>query len=86
MSSSKTVYVGGIDKDTTEELLYQAFVTFGEISDIQLPRVSEGGFGFITFSQEEEAEDAIDNMHLNEFRGEWIKEYGATNKSEEESR
>lgn len=34
---------GGIDKDTTEELLYTTFVTFGEINDIQLPRISEGG-------------------------------------------
>ncbi|WFD38367.1 peptidylprolyl isomerase [Malassezia japonica] len=65
-SSSKTVYI--------EEILHNTFVTFGEISDIQLPKVSEGasanrGFGFITFTQEDAAEDAIDNMHLNEFRG-----------------
>lgn len=34
---------GGLDKDTTEEILHNTFVTFGEISDIQLPKVSEGG-------------------------------------------
>ena len=27
------------------------------------------GFGFVVFSTDEEAEDAIDNMHLNEIQG-----------------
>ena len=27
------------------------------------------GFGFVTFAEEEDAENAIDNMHLNELRG-----------------
>lgn len=27
------------------------------------------GFGFVTFSQNEDALDAIDNMHLNELDG-----------------
>ncbi|PKI86039.1 hypothetical protein MVES_000550 [Malassezia vespertilionis] len=74
VGKSQTIYIGGLDKHATVDELYQAFITFGDIHDIQIPKVMEGsdesrGFGFITFSNEEEAEDAIDNMHLNELRG-----------------
>lgn len=53
---------------------------FGQVIEVHIPREGgkEGaeqvntphrGFGFITFSSTESAEDAIDNMHLNEWGG-----------------
>lgn len=65
-----------------DELLLSFFSTFGDITDIQLPRETENGmlssltsvskhrgYAFITYANEEDAEDAIDNMHLNEWYG-----------------
>lgn len=51
--------------------LLQIFQPFGDIIEVQIPRDGKSGtgrhrgFGFITFSARSEAEDAIDNMHLN---------------------
>ncbi|WFD29230.1 peptidylprolyl isomerase [Malassezia sp. CBS 17886] len=66
-------------------MLYQTFATFGEVNDVQLPKASDiglyaairrsrvgpghRGFAFITYTDGADAEDAIDNMHLNELRG-----------------
>ncbi|CAO1636464.1 unnamed protein product [Parajaminaea phylloscopi] len=81
-SGNKTIYVGGLPQNITEEGLVSAFAPFGDIVDVQIPRdkgrsdqpgaaASDGaggphrGFGFLVFSTAQEAQDAIDNMHLN---------------------
>lgn len=58
----------------TEASLFALFSTFGDISDIQLPKETDHatkhrGYAFITFTEEDDADDAIDNMNLNEVHG-----------------
>jgi len=82
--SKKTIFVGGISDDTDETTLYEAFSTFGDIIDVQLPPPAtqhhpnpndpkHRGFGFVTFSSSADAQDAIDNMDMNELRGKVLK-------------
>jgi RNA recognition motif-containing protein len=33
-----TIFVGGLDSQVTAETLYDAFIPFGEISDVTLPK------------------------------------------------
>ncbi|ORY74046.1 hypothetical protein BCR35DRAFT_306823 [Leucosporidium creatinivorum] len=68
--AAKTVYVGGFDLSTRADTLHTAFSPFGDIVDIQLPpdpshQSKHRGFAFITYSSNEAALDAIDNMHRN---------------------
>ncbi|KAG9318511.1 RNA-binding domain-containing protein [Chiua virens] len=79
----KTVFVGGIGDDVDESVLYQTFSAFGDVVEVQLPQAATNttseseakhrGFAFITFSSPVDAQDAIDNMDLNELRGRVIK-------------
>ncbi|KAF8802244.1 RNA-binding domain-containing protein [Phlegmacium glaucopus] len=84
----KTVFVGGISEDTDETTLYEGFSTFGDIIEVQLPppalthyqqtnpTVNEPkhrGFAFITFGSSADAQDAIDNMDMNELKGRVLK-------------
>lgn len=76
-------YAGGLDAQVTEESLLALFSTFGDINDIQLPKETDHGtcvfihhaatkhrgYAFITFTQEDDADDAMDNMNLNEVHG-----------------
>ncbi|MBW0483653.1 hypothetical protein O181_023368 [Austropuccinia psidii MF-1] len=66
----RTIFVGNIPTNLTIEHLYSTFSSFGTILDIQIPTDSQNrnlnrNFGFITFSSQTEALDAIDNMNLN---------------------
>jgi len=68
-----------------KESLIIAFSTFGDIIDIQIPTASTDnrenpnvpgphrGYAFITYSSSLDAQDAIDNMDLNEFSGRLIR-------------
>lgn len=74
-----TIYVSGLTEASNEATLYQQFATFGEIIDVQLPKNKRGneeighrGFAFIVFASDFEAEDAIDNMNLNEVDGQVV--------------
>jgi len=84
--SKKTIFVGGISEETDETTLYEAFSTFGDIIEVQLPPPAtqhhqnpnpndpkHRGFGFVTFSSSADAQDAIDNMDMNELRGKVLK-------------
>lgn len=72
--AKNTIYIGGIPPACDESTLYSYFEPFGEVMEVQLPKSNQNttghrGFGFIMFAKEEEAESAIDNMHLNEIEG-----------------
>ncbi|KZT09442.1 RNA-binding domain-containing protein [Laetiporus sulphureus 93-53] len=81
--TKKTIFVGGIGDDVDERILLESFSTFGDIIDVQLPPAATNpsqqteakhrGFGFVTFSSPADAQDAIDNMDLNELNGRVLK-------------
>jgi len=81
--TKKTVFVGGISDDVDESTIYEHFSTFGDIIEVQLPSASTNptqeteakhrGFAFVTFASSADAQDAIDNMDLNEMGGKVLK-------------
>jgi len=81
--SKKTIFIGGIGDDIDENALYETFSPFGDIIEVQLPSAATNpnqqteakhrGFGFVTFGSPADAQDAIDNMNLNELRGRVLK-------------
>ncbi|KAF9464731.1 hypothetical protein BDZ94DRAFT_1161307 [Collybia nuda] len=81
--SKKTVFVGGIGEDVDEAIIYENFSTFGDIIEVQLPSAATNpnqqaeakhrGFAFVTYGSSADAQDAIDNMDLNELSGKVIK-------------
>ena len=85
MSKSKrTLFVGGIyDEKVTEEILQAAFIPFGDIKSVSIPRDytkdknsnSSGyrGYGFVEFEDAEDAADAMDNMDGAELFGRTIE-------------
>lgn len=75
-----TVYVGGLDTAVTSEVLHNAFLPFGEIVDISLPKPDlpsstdpHRGFGYVEFEYAADAREAIDNMDQSELFGRVIK-------------
>ncbi|KAJ5133596.1 Peptidyl prolyl cis-trans isomerase Cyclophilin [Penicillium atrosanguineum] len=75
-----TVYVGGLDQAVTAQTLAEAFVPFGEIVDISLPKPEapnssevHRGFGYVEFDLPQDAKEAIDNMDGSELYGRTIK-------------
>ncbi|XP_043199377.1 peptidyl-prolyl cis-trans isomerase E-like isoform X3 [Amphibalanus amphitrite] len=76
-AQKRTVYVGGLADEVTEEVLQGAFIPFGDIQDIQIPLDYETekhrGFAFVEFEQNEDAAAAVDNMHESELFGRTIR-------------
>ncbi|RHZ50046.1 hypothetical protein CDV55_101996 [Aspergillus turcosus] len=75
-----TVYVGGLDQAVTVQTLAEAFVPFGEVVDITLPKPDvpnssdlHRGFGYVEFDLPQDAAEAIDNMDGSELYGRTIK-------------
>ncbi|KAJ5129410.1 uncharacterized protein N7515_005449 [Penicillium bovifimosum] len=75
-----TVYVGGLDQAVTAHTLAEAFVPFGEVVDISLPKPEQPnskdvhrGFGYVEFDLPQDAKEAIDNMDGSEIYGRTIK-------------
>lgn len=64
--NKRTVYVGGLAEEVTEQLVNDAFIPFGDIVEIQMPVDYESqkhrGFAFVEFETAEDAAAAIDNM------------------------
>jgi len=75
-----TVYVGGLDNAVTAPTLHAAFLPFGEIVDISIPKPEapsstdpHRGFGYVEFEVPGDAKEAIDNMDQSELYGRVIK-------------
>ena len=72
--------MGGLDQGVTAHTLAEAFVPFGEVVDISLPKPeqpnsneSHRGFGYVEFDLPQDAKEAIDNMDGSEIYGRTIK-------------
>jgi RNA recognition motif-containing protein len=75
-----TVYVGGLAPPVTAGNLHDAFIPFGEIADVSLPKSENPnstephrGFAYIEYGDAEDAKEAIDNMDQAELFGRVIK-------------
>lgn len=56
------LYIGGLEKDTDEAELEQAFAKYGAISDVWISR-DRPGFGFVTFESPDCADEAVRNLN-----------------------
>ncbi|KFY08342.1 hypothetical protein V492_06312 [Pseudogymnoascus sp. VKM F-4246] len=75
-----TVYVGGLAPVVDAASLHAAFIPFGEIVDVSLPKPEaplstdlHRGFGYVEFEDPSDALEAIDNMDQAELFGRVIK-------------
>jgi len=73
----KKLYVGGLNWDTTDEGLRQAFEAAGEVIEAKVIIDRETGrsrgFGFVTFAQEQDATAAITALDGTILDGNTIK-------------
>jgi len=71
------IYVGNLPFNFGEKELKETFSSFGEITEATVisDRYSgrSKGFGFVTFSSEDEAKKAVDEMNGKEVGGREIK-------------
>ena len=71
------IFVGGLSEDTTADELRIAFSNFGKVSDAQLVRDRGSGrsrgFGFVTFENWADADEAVKHMHDRELDGRRLK-------------
>ena len=63
----RKVFVGGLPFAVDDAMIRDEFGRFGEIEDIYLPRERESGkprgFGFVTFREGRDADDASRELH-----------------------
>jgi len=75
------LYVGNLSWNTTDDTLLQAFAQYGNASDCIVMRDRDTGrsrgFGFVTYGSQEEANEAIHNLHDCELDGRHIKVHDA---------
>jgi cold-inducible RNA-binding protein len=82
---AKKLFVGGLSWDTTDDGLRQAFASYGEITEAKVISDRDTGrsrgFGFVTFTQDEDAKTAISKMDGTSLDGKTIKVNEAQEKS-----
>ncbi|KAH6676051.1 peptidyl-prolyl cis-trans isomerase E [Plectosphaerella plurivora] len=74
-----TVHVGGLASIVTAANVHDAFIPFGEIVDVNVPKndkpnstEAHRGFAYVEFEDVDDAKEAIDNMDQSEFFGRTI--------------
>ena len=75
-----TIYISGLDTAVNDRILANAFLPFGEIVDVTIPKPElpsssdpHRGFGYVEFEIPADAKEAIDNMNQSELFGRVIK-------------
>ena len=70
---ASTLFVGGLPFDTNEDSVYEAFGEFGDIQRVALPKDRDTGapkgFGYVEFSDVDQATAALNAMNGTEFGG-----------------
>ncbi|KAF0472742.1 RNA-binding domain-containing protein [Gigaspora margarita] len=86
---SVKLFVGGLAWGTDDRSLRSRFEEYGNVEDAVVIRDRDTGrsrgFGFVTYSSNEEAECAIQNMNEQEFDGRTIKVDRASERSSSSS-
>ncbi|XP_010940959.1 heterogeneous nuclear ribonucleoprotein Q [Elaeis guineensis] len=71
------VFIGGLLRDATEKDLRELCEAFGEIHDVRLVKDKDTGeskgFAFITFTNKDAAQKAIEELHDKEFKGRTLR-------------
>jgi RNA recognition motif-containing protein len=66
------LYVGNLPYDVAEDELKQQFSTFGNVTDVSIPKDKDSGrskgFGFVDMPNQSEAEAAIAAMNGKQFK------------------
>jgi cold-inducible RNA-binding protein len=74
---AKKLFVGGLSSDTTGDGLREAFAPYGEITESKIITDRDTGrsrgFGFVTFSEDENAKSAISKMDGSSLDGKILK-------------
>ncbi|KAH8899519.1 hypothetical protein GQ53DRAFT_313736 [Thozetella sp. PMI_491] len=75
-----TIHVRGLATAVTAVNIHDAFIPFGEIADVSLPKNENPnstephrGFAYVEFEDADDAKEAIDNMDQSELFGRVIK-------------
>lgn len=77
--SKSTVYVGNLSQAVDAKTINAAFIPFGEIIDVHLPKDLRSAIGahkghaYVEYESQDDAASAMDNMHLSEMYGNVIK-------------
>lgn len=77
MTQEKKLFVAGLNWDTTEDGLREAFAQFGEIAKATVITHRETGrsrgFGFVTYVNPDDADKAIEGLNGQQLDGKEIK-------------
>ncbi|KAM0191975.1 hypothetical protein ACHAPA_003058 [Fusarium lateritium] len=75
-----TVYVGGLSQMAAQSHVLDAFIPFGEIVEVKVPKPDapnstepHRGFAYVEYEDAADAKEAIDNMDQSEFFGKVLK-------------
>jgi nucleolin len=75
--ASDTVFVGNVSFDATNEMIKEAFESFGTITRVSLPTDQESGnlkgFGYVGFSSVDEAKAAVESLNGADIAGRSIR-------------
>jgi len=76
-SMAKKLFVGNLSWNTKDELLYEAFAQFGEVTEAKVIFDRDSGrsrgFGFVSYADEQAGEDAMSAMDGTELDGRNIR-------------
>lgn len=64
------LYVQGLPKEATRDDIWNAFIIFGDITDVNI--AADKKTCLVEFAEEGDAAAALDNMHLSELFGQTI--------------
>lgn len=70
---TKTVFVGNMSWNTTEDLLRESFSQYGEVNHVRIPTDKETGrvkgFAYVELGSVEEAKSAVENLQSADIGG-----------------